>query len=174
MTGRLVWKNLLFFSLGLTLGASLCMKLVESDFEGFSILGLELGYSRDKITSIFQNMNNHQADLLRFNLWFDFAFMAGIYLLIASLCMLARYRARVRMRVVLLTLAILQIAALICDVTENLFLLRWSYGAQVPGLGTYHFFVWAKWILALTGILFALPVLLRKRKAEMLKSHFTV
>jgi hypothetical protein len=165
-TGPQTWKKLLLFSLGLTLGAAFCMKFIEAEFDGFSILGLELFYNRERIAGIFDNIDDRQLTLLRFNLVFDFAFMAGIYPLIASLCMLAKNKTGNSTGRILTVLALLQIIAWVCDILENIFLLNWSYDSPVQQLGTYHVIVWIKWMVAIAGVVFALLFIFRKPRTS--------
>ena len=160
------WKKLLLFSLGLSVGAAFCMKYIESEFEGFSILGLELFYSPVKLTTVFQQMGDRQLSLLRYNLGFDFVFMAGIYPLIASLCMISKSKTGKSFGKLLVALAYLQIIAWVCDIIENIFLLKWSYGSAIDHFAAYHLVVWLKWVLAISGILFALPFIFRRRNYQ--------
>ena len=68
-------------------------------------------------------------------------------------------------RKILLVLAALQTLAWTCDVLENRYLLNWVNGERVPAdLSGYHLVVYLKWGLALTGLLVALLLLLRRKK----------
>jgi len=66
---------------------------------------------------------------------------------------------------VLMLLAILQLLAWACDIYENLCLLKWiSNSSAVDDLLVYHSLVATKWIIALTGALVAIPIVLRKSR----------
>ena len=75
------WKILFFFAFGLALGSAFCMKWMESDLrignETFTIIGLELFYSKAKVIDIFSRMSEHVRSVLSYHLHFEFAFMAG-------------------------------------------------------------------------------------------------
>src|SRR5688572_8461448 len=107
------WKNLFLFCLGLALGAAFCMKWMESDFwagnEKFTIIGLELSYSKEKLILILTSLDHRVETILRYHLVFDFAFMAGVYPGISALCIMARHKiASKGLRRLLQWLAVLQ------------------------------------------------------------------
>ena len=87
------WKRLFLLASGLVIGTAFCMKWMEADFfingGKFTILGLELFYSKEKLAVILNSIDEHIKTILRYHLVFDFAFMAGVYPAIASLCMIA-------------------------------------------------------------------------------------
>ena len=150
-------QKIFLFCLGLFAGSAFCMKWMESDFiyngEKFSIIGLEITYSKAKVTSILEGLDARVKTILRYHLVFDFIFMIGVYPGIASLCLLARSRStNVWMRKVLWVVAALQIVAWGCDILENYCLLKWI---NKPTIGNefllYHFIVIVKWIIALCG-----------------------
>jgi hypothetical protein len=155
------WQKLFWGSLGLSLGAAFCMKWMEPDFvqngELFTIIGLEISYSREELMALLGGLEPPIKTILRYHLFFDFAFMAGIYPCIASLCMLVRNRFRGSgHRRVLFIAALLQTAAWVCDIYENCCLLQWI-NDPVTGnaFGFYHVAVYIKWSLALGGIFVA-------------------
>ncbi len=164
------WRKLFLFSLGLFAGTAFCMKWMEKDFlyQGhlFTIIGLEISYSSDRIAEILSGISPAVKQILGYHLYFDFAFMAGVYPGIASLCMMARGKTRIGwIRQLLLMLAIGQGIAWVCDIIENIYLLNWIRHPETVGpLTTYHSVVLLKWILALTGALFAIPMAIRKGK----------
>lgn len=166
------WKSLFLFCLGLFIGSAICMKLMEKEFlnEGslFTVIGLEISYSREQVFSIFSGMQEPVRSLLRFHLLFDFALMAGVYPGIASLCMMARFKTqRAWLRNILLVLAMLQVLAFACDVTENLFLLKWlDDPASISDFELYHMVVGVKWALALSGALLSIPVAVRRMRQK--------
>lgn len=166
-----LWRRLFLFSLGLFAAAAFCMKWMEGDFiqngQKFTIIGLELTYTKERVAGIFAGLDEHVRTILRYHLSFDFAFMAGVYPGIAALCMLARGKlAGAGIRKILLVFAALQLVAWGCDIFENLSLLKWI---KNPSIGDefsfYHFVVSAKWIIALTGALLAVPFAFRKRNS---------
>ena len=57
------WKKLFLFSFGLAIGSAFCMKWLETEFwmrnEKFTIIGLELFYSKEKVIDILSNTDNH-------------------------------------------------------------------------------------------------------------------
>lgn len=175
------WQGLFIFGLGLFLGTAFCMKWMEGDFringEKFTILGLELFYSKEKVTSILGNLDTRTKTILQYHLWFDFAFMAGVYPGITSLCMMAREKlVSPVFKKVLYVVAWLQLFAWTCDIIENYFLLSWIQ-EPVTGneFGLYHLIVGAKWLIALAGVLLSIPFLLRREKnRNFFKTHFFI
>ena len=164
------WKKLFLFGLGLAIGASFCMKWMEDSFwlhdEKFSILGLELFYPKEKMTAILSGIDGHVKIILRYHLSFDFAFMAGIYPCIASLCMMARDKvAGSGLKKLLFLFATLQLAAWGCDIAENNYLFKWIRQPQIGDeFSLYHVIVWAKWIIALAGLLLAFLFVFRRKR----------
>jgi hypothetical protein len=151
------WKSLFWVCFGLAAGTAFCMKWMEADLwqhgEKFTIIGLEISYPKEKMITILSGLDDHVKTILRYHLSFDFAFMTGIYPGIAALCMLGRGKAsRPGIRKFLFCLALLQMIAWGCDVTENIFLLKWTRDPLIgKEFGTYHFVVYTKWLIALTG-----------------------
>ncbi len=167
------WKNLFLFCLGLFAGTAVCMKLLEKEFVAngsvFTIIGLELSYPKEQVAAIFLGLEEPSKSLLRFQLLFDFAFMAGVYPGIASLCMIAVHKSgKPLFRQILVALASLQVLAWACDIAENIYLLKWlNHPETIRDFGTYHIVVWVKWVLALSAALIAIPLVIRGwRKTE--------
>ena len=164
------WKRLLLCCAGIFAGTAFCMKWMEPDFVShqapFTILGLELTYTKDRVVTILSGLDDHVRTILRYHLVFDFAFMAGVYPGIAAICMIVKRKLKIRLLQQVLTgLAILQLAAWGCDIAENSYLLKWiSDPSSISGFTGYHLIVAAKWILALAGILMALLAYLFFRK----------
>jgi hypothetical protein len=130
------WKKLFLFGLGLAIASAFCMKWMENDLwignEKFTIIGLEIFYPKEKVSAIFWALDDHVKTILRYHLTFDFAFMAGVYPAIASLCMMARLkRSSHLLRKFLIVLAFLQLIAWACDVIENYFLFEWIKQPQI-------------------------------------------
>jgi hypothetical protein len=167
------WRRLFLFCLGLAIGTSFCMKWMEGDFvvngESFSILGLELFYTKEKVQVILANLDNHVRSILNYHLVFDFAFMAGIFPAITSLCMIGREKLRKpALRRLLFILAILQLVAWGADITENIWLLRWVNNSPIGNdFSAFHWLVMTKWIIALVAVLVALPFALRKHQHKI-------
>jgi len=143
--------------LGLFLGTTICMKMLESEFffkgEKFSIIGLELTYSKARVINILSGIEPHVKSLLRFQLYFDFVFMVGVYPGIAALCFMARNKMESpQLKKVLCVIGTLQLMAWVCDILENYSLLKWI---SHPVIGNefmlYHFIVVIKWMLTLIG-----------------------
>ncbi len=142
------WKNLFLVCLGLFIAAAFCMKWMEGDFwvngEKFTIMGLELLYSKEKVMAVTAGLDDHVGTILAYHLHFDFVFMAGVFPGIAALCMMARERTGGMFKKILPAVAFLQIAAWGADVYENLSLLQWM---KDPVIGDefilYHFIVLA-------------------------------
>jgi len=164
------WRNWFLFCLGLFIGTAFCMKWLETRFyyqgELFTIIGLEISYPAARVMDILYHLDPAIQPLLKAHLYFDYVFMAGAYGGIASLCMMARYKAKkALLRNILLVLACLQLVAWGCDIRENGFLLHWL--SEKPDISSsftiYHIYVIIKWSLALTGALLSIPVLLWKR-----------
>ncbi len=164
------WKSLFLFVLGLFLGTAFCMKWMESDFvangERFTILGLELFYPKEKVISILNGLDDRVRTILRYHLYFDFAFMAGVYPGITSLCMIAREKTESSLiKKILYTTAWLQLAAWAGDIIENYYLLSWIQKPEIGyEFGPYHFIVGVKWIIALAGVLLSIPFVFRRKK----------
>jgi hypothetical protein len=163
------WQRLFLFGLGLFVGTAFCMKWMEDDLvvnnEKFTILGLEFFYTKAKVEAILSALDYRVQTILRYHIYFDFAFMAGVYPGITSLCMMARENiASGRVRKMLFILAVLQLLAWGADILENCYLLTWI---KKPVIGNefewYHVIVAVKWIIALAGALLSIPLVLRKK-----------
>ncbi len=162
------WQRLFIFCFGLFAGTAFCMKWMESDFiyneKLFTIIGLEVTYPKEKVAAILGGLNGPVRRSLEYHLYFDFAFMLGVYPGILALCMMARNKsANRKLRLFLSTLAIGQFIAFFCDIAENWFLLQWL---EVPKIGgefaIFHILVYTKWILALSGAVIAIPLAIRR------------
>lgn len=158
------WKKLFLFCLGLFIAAAFCMKWMEGDFMSngslFTIIGLEVTYPKEQAIQVLSGLDEHVRTILRYHLHFDFVFMAGVYPGIAALCMMARYKVKAGwLKKLLLALAAFQLVAFACDITENMFLLKWvSNPAGVTQFGQYHLVVFLKWGLALFAALVSIPL----------------
>ncbi|HET9825665.1 MAG TPA: hypothetical protein VFP87_10025 [Chitinophagaceae bacterium] len=163
------WRSLFLFSLGVAVSTAFIMQWLASDFwindQRFSILGLELFYSKKEVIDVLSQIRPPSRLALNYHLTFDFAFMTGLYPAIASLCMLMRERVRNgTWRNLLFALAMLQPVAWAFDITENIFLLNWLEKPEIGDeFSTYHNIVVAKWLIALTGALCAISVALFKK-----------
>jgi len=170
------WLKLFLFSFGMALASSFIMQWLAGDFwigdEKFSILGLELFYSKKEVIKVLTEVQLPARIALNYQLIFDFAFMAGIYPAIASLCMMAREKTiRNGIRNFLFALAMLQPIAWAFDVTENIYLLSWLDKPEIGDeFGTYHNIVTAKWIIALVGFLSAMIFLVFRKGSKNPKS----
>jgi len=163
------WKRLFIFSLGLFIGAAFCMKWIEEDFwaknEKFTMVGLELFYSAAKIENVLSALDDRVQTILRYHLYFDFAFMAGVYPGITSLCMMARQKvSSSTIKRILFLVAAMQLLAWSADIIENYCILQWI---KVPVIGNefgwYHLIVVVKWVIALAGVLLSVPLVLGKK-----------
>ena len=156
------WHRLFLFCLGLFIASSFTMKWIETDFiynnQPISIFGLELFYSKEKIMEIFSGINDKVKTVLGYHLYFDFAFMAGVYPGIACLCMIAAKKVKRKWLLrVLFAFAFLQLFAWTFDIIENYHLLKWLKNPVIGNeFGFYHVVVYSKWGIALSGILAAL------------------
>ncbi len=163
------WQKLFLFCFGLFASAAFCMKWMEGVFwqgdQKFTIIGLEITDSKDEVTAILSGLDEHVKTILRYHISFDFAFMAGVYPGIAALCMMAREKtSKALLRKILFALAALQTVAWACDIAENYYLLEWIKNPVIGNeFGLYHFIVFAKWGIALTAALIAIPLAMRKR-----------
>ena len=164
------WQKLFLVCLGIFAGTAFCMKWIEANFYSrgslFTIIGLEISYSKNELVSIFSGLDETVRTTLQYHLVFDFAFMIGAYPGIASLCMIARRKStNANLRQLLLVLACAQLIAFGCDIIENFFLLKWiNEPGNINDLTFYHTVVITKWTLALAAAFIAIPVVLRKRK----------
>ena len=168
------WKSLFLFGAGVFIGTAFCMKWMEDDLwtngEKFTILGLELFYPREKVVSILGGLDTRVRTVLRYHLYFDFAFMTGVYPGITSLCMMAREKlSSPLLKRIVYTVAWFQLLAWAGDIVENYYLLSWI---QKPVIGNefrlYHFIVGTKWVIALAGVLLSIPFVLSGKKNERL------
>ena len=164
------WQKLFLFCLGLSIAATFCMKWMEGDLlvngEKFTVIGLEVSYPKEKIAGIFQSVDPQVTRILKYHLSFDFIFMPGVFLGILSACMMARIKTvNTGLKNLLLVLAVLQLIAWGFDITENCFLLTWLKSPVIGNEFTiFHAVVYAKWLIALLGILAAVSVLITTRK----------
>ena len=151
------WRGLFLFSLGIAISATFIMQWLATDFwlddRKFSILGLELFYSKKQVIEVLTQIKQPARIALNYQLIFDFAFMTGIYPAIASLCMLVRENMKNPVyRNLLFALAMVQPVAWAFDITENIFLLAWMDKPEIGDeFGMYHNIVAAKWLIALAG-----------------------
>lgn len=163
------WKKLFLFCLGLAAASAFCMKWMENDLlvqgEKFTIMGLELFYPKEKVMAVLAGLDQPVSTILRYHLSFDFVFMAGIFPGIAALCMLASGKCKTAgWKKILTTLAALQLLAWGFDITENTYLLKWINNPDIGDeFDFFHFVVATKWIIALTGALLSIPILLFKK-----------
>ncbi|MBK6935789.1 MAG: hypothetical protein IPH18_02065 [Chitinophagaceae bacterium] len=146
------------------------MKLLEEDFlfqnSTFSIIGLEITYPKAKVAEILAGIDDHVKKILLYHLYIDFAFMAGIFPGIASLSMLARkkYTSSILRKLLLIT-AFSQFVAWAFDITENLYLIKWTSGHEIgPDFSFYHAVVTSKWIIAIAGFMVGIFFLLKKQR----------
>jgi hypothetical protein len=164
------WQKLFLWCLGLAVGTAFCMKWMEADLlqngEKFTIVGLEICYSRERIMAIFSGLDPGVKNILRYHLYFDFAYMAGVFPGIAALLMMARERSVGKIsRKILFALAALQTLAWACDIFENLQLLSWIKDPVIGNeFGIFHVVVWTKFVISILGILMALAFVFRRRK----------
>jgi hypothetical protein len=152
------WKSLFLFCLGIVIATSFIMEWLANDFwigeEKFSILGLELFYSKREMLTILKQIKQPTRMALNYQLIFDFAFMAGIYPSIASLCMMVREKiSRKNIQNILFALAMLQPVAWVFDIVENSYLLNWIEKPEIgEEFSIYHNIVAGKWLIALIGV----------------------
>jgi hypothetical protein len=164
------WVKLFLFSFGIAIASSFILQWLAGDFwmgeEKFSILGLELFYSKKQVIDVLTQIKQPAKIALNYQLIFDFAFMAGVYPAIASLCMMAREKIVGNSgRNFLFALAMLQPIAWAFDVTENIYLLNWLDKPEIGDeFGMYHNIVAAKWIIALVGFFSAMIFLAFRRR----------
>ena len=170
------WHSLFLFCLGIMIASGFIMEWLANDFwlgdEKFSILGLELFYSKKELLRVLSQIKQPAKIALNYQLIFDFAFMAGVYPGIASLCMIAREKpTRKSIRNILFALAMLQPVAWAFDIVENSYLLNWMEKPEIgEEFGSYHNIVAAKWLIAVTGAFSAAIVLLFKNLINQ-KNH---
>lgn len=171
------WQRLFLFCLGLFTAGAFAMKWIESDLlhnnEKISIFGLELFYPKEKIMEVFSSLSDKVKTILSYHLSFDFIFMAGVYPGIACLSMMAASKINSKnIKRLLFIFAFLQIFGWTFDVIENYYLLKWLKDSVIGDeFGFYHVVVYSKWIIALTGALFAIAILVGSMfKKKSLKS----
>ena len=171
------WRSLFLFCLGIVIATTFIMEWLANDFwlddEKFSILGLELFYSKKEIFTVFTQIKQPAKIALNYQLIFDFAFMTGVYPGIASICMMAREKiTRKGLRNILFALAMLQPVAWAFDIVENSYLLNWMEKPEIGDeFGMYHNIVAAKWLIAIIGALTGIiAIILRKQLRKNLQS----
>jgi len=164
------WLKLFLFCFGIAIASSFILQWLATDFwvgdDQFSILGLELFYSKKQVIDVLTKIEQPARIALNYQLIFDFVFMAGIYPAIACLCMMAREKVNGQgLRNFLFALAILQPLAWAFDVTENIYLLTWLDKPEIgEEFSSYHNIVAAKWIIAVVGALSGLFVLVFRKR----------
>jgi len=164
------WRSLFLFCLGIAVATTFIMQWLASDFwlddQKFSILGLELFYSKREVIDVLTQIKQPAKIALNYQLIFDFVFMTGVYPGIASLCMMVRgkiYNAAPRN--ILFALAMLQPVAWAFDITENIFLLNWMDKPEIGSeFSTYHNIVAVKWLIALAGIFTSIVLVIFKKR----------
>jgi hypothetical protein len=160
------WRGLFLFCAGLTIAATFIMEWLADDFwlndKKFSIIGLELFYSKKEVINVLTQIKEPAAIALNYQLIFDFVFMAGVYPCIASLCMMARERVTNNLvQTSLFALAMLQPVAWAFDIIENSYLLGWLSKPEIGDeFSIYHNIVAMKWVIALLGFVLSAPILL--------------
>ncbi len=166
------WRSLFLFCLGIAVSTTFIMEWLSNDFwlddQKFSILGLELFYSKKEILTVLTQIKQPARTALNYQLIFDFAFMTGVYPGIASLCMMTREKiTRKNLRNILFALAMLQPLAWAFDITENIYLLNWMDKPEIgEEFSVYHNIVAVKWLIALMGAFTAIIVLIFKKQVS--------
>ena len=87
--------------------------------EKFTILGLGAFLFKTESDADSVSLDDRVQTILRYHLYFDFAFMAGVYPGITSLCMMAREKVHSSVKKVLYLLAAFQLMAWAADIIEN-------------------------------------------------------
>lgn len=171
------WNKLFLFCLGLFIASAFCMKWMEGDLlhngSLFTIIGLEVSYPQEKVYLLLSGIDQPVRTILKYHLSFDFVFMAGVYTGIACLCMMVRKRWVGKKAASLLTLmALLQLVAWGCDIAENMYLLKWLKDpSTISSFQTYHLVVYAKWLIALSGVLLALTMRILRPSRSRKEGH---
>src|SRR5258708_16241413 len=124
------WHSLFLFCLGIAAGTTFIMEWLANNFwlddQKFSILGLELFYSKKEILTILTQIKQPARIALNYQLVFDFVFMAGVYPGIASLCMMVREKiTKKSLKNILFALAMLQPFAWAFDIVEKSHFVKW-------------------------------------------------
>lgn len=164
------WQTIFWICLGLFTGTAFCMKWLEPDFlykgTSFTIIGLEISYPLEKVQTILMGLDHKVQTILSYHLYFDYAFMTGVYPGIAALCMMGSQKSgSIILKRVLIVTALLQLIAFYCDIKENGYLFKWFNDPVMEDeFQKYHIIVVIKWVMAVTGALLAIPFALRKRK----------
>lgn len=168
------WKKVFLICLGIFAGTAFCMKWMENDLvsndEKFTVIGLEITYSKEKLLSVVLGLDDKVKTILRYHLSFDFAFMIGAYGGIAALCMMAarQYKGKKIIRNLLISLAIMQAVAWVCDIIENVSLLSWIKTGSIGNeFNFYHPVVYTKWTLALMGVMISIMFLIFKQRSAV-------
>ena len=158
------WKSLFIFCLGLTLATGLCMQWIAADFrsggEKFTMIGLEIFYSKVKIERLFIHLDGYVYALLNYHLRFDFILMAGVFPGITSFAMMVRERIHSRvLRKILFAVAFIQLLGWAGDVAEDLYLLKWLKDPIIRNeFFLYRSIVISKWLIGTGGFVVALLV----------------
>jgi hypothetical protein len=145
-------------------------RFLYKDGSTFSIMQWELPKDTTAIRQLLQNSTADTLLAVKTHCYWDFGFMTGLFLLLATLCLIARLQVRSRFwRVCLFLLAALQFVALGFDAMEDIQIIHWiNYPAQVSLPGYFLTMVKAKFAIGITGFLLSFMVLViaatRKRK----------
>lgn len=124
----------------------------------FNILDLQFPVSDSELTGMIRDMLPGVRKAVRLHLWVDFLFMAGLYPSIALLCYMLGEKTGMGIYFFWI-IGALQGGAWLCDILENVFLLR-KLRKPEPGkqFSSYSFFVYTKFIIAYAGLGVTLPV----------------
>lgn len=133
----------------------------EKGVAGFSVSQLELPASEAALAATVKSLKDHNAiSEIRSHLYTDYIFMHAAYLGIAVWLLCLCIRSRRILRVFLIIVATLQLIPLILDVNENNCLLYYlDTGKLEINLPAFRALVCAKFIIALSGLGFAIVIL---------------
>jgi len=152
------WRGLFLFCLGLFAASLFVMQWLEADFwsgdERFSIVGLQLFYSKRDVLAVLTEMKQPTRIALNYDLVVRFVFMTGFYPAIACACMMTRETARrTATKNILFALAMLQPVAWVFDIAANFLVMGWIDKPEIGNeFRTCHNLVVVKWSIALAGI----------------------
>lgn len=105
--------------------ARIAKKFITKNNRPFSIFNLEFPGSDENLSSLVLKMNDDVKQSVKKHLYVDYVFMAGVYPGIAILCFIAAGAADSEIgSKILLAMGWLQIVPWICDIIENIILLK--------------------------------------------------
>lgn len=124
------------------------------DGHHFTIMNVEMAESQEDLMQLFSTVDPDVLKSIDNNLKADYFFMFGCYPFVALLCWLVARSSGKVLRLLFITLAVLQLVPFIFDMLENYSLQQWMHNEDAPvSFGVFQLLVTTKFILALGAFL---------------------